>query len=97
MKITYEGYRGASALHAASQVAMYYVCTKPNTSIVLLMSCEVGEGAATVPRPGRPDAALEAETWRGLDGIRGGSPQRSLHPRADPPNRLRAVSRGLPT
>jgi hypothetical protein len=42
--------------------------------LVLRVSREVGEGAAAAPRPGR-GAALEAETWRGLDGIRGGSPR----------------------
>jgi hypothetical protein len=55
---------------------MYYVCTKPNTLIVLLVSCEVGEGAAMAPQPGRPDAALGAETWHGLDRICGRSPQK---------------------
>jgi hypothetical protein len=37
------------------------------------MSREVGEGAAAAPRPGRPVAALAAELWRRLYGIRGGS------------------------
>jgi hypothetical protein len=45
--------------------------------LVLCVSREVGEGAAAAPRPGGPDAALVAETWRGLDGIRGGSPRKT--------------------